>query len=209
MIRKPNNWEQVEAVEYGEREMLELGGHVVVIRNAAEYTGQTGNSSLKVCVDIAPGDKQAGFFQKQFDDNPNSDKKWSNGATKYVSLKEEHAGMLKAFTTAVEKSNPGYTWNWDETSLKGKKLVGVFGLEEYEKQDGTIGTATRLVQFRSIDKLNEVKIPKVRLLNGSTMDHEEYKNSRSNQSQTIEYTGDSIDGFLNSLPINADDAFPF
>ena len=31
------------------------------------------------------------------------------------------------------------------------------------------------MQFRSLDKLSEVKIPKVRFLDGSQLDYEEYK----------------------------------
>lgn len=173
-------WEETEVVEYGEFTPLELGGHACIIRNADIYTGQTGNQSLRVQVDIDVTDKQAGFFQKQFDNDTRSDKKWSNGATKYYSLKEENLGMLKAFITAVENSNAGFKFDMDETKLKGKKIAGVFGWEEFEKQDGTIGTATKLTQIRSLDKLNEIKIPKVKKLDGSFVDYEEYKNHKEN-----------------------------
>ena len=197
MLKKPENWDQIEGVEFGDYETLELGGHEIVIKNAYVYTGRTGNTSLKIEVDIAGNDKQANFFQKQFDGNPSADKTWPNGACKYVSLKEEEncLKMFKGFTTAVEKSNPGYIWNFDEKTLIGKKLCGVFGLEQYEKQDGTTGFATRLTQFRSLEKLSEVKIPKVRFLDGSQLDYEEYKeaqkvsnahNSTSKQETVVE-----------------------
>lgn len=187
MLKRPENWDKIEGIEYGDYETLELGGHEVVIKNAYEYTGKTGNTSLKVEVDIAGNDKQAGFFQKQFDNNNNANKTWSTGACKYISLKEEEncIAMFKGFTTSVEKSNPGYVWNFDEKTLIGKKLCGVFGLEQYEKQDGTTGFATRLTQFRSLDKLNEVKIPKVRLLNGTQIDYEEYKVLQKSQKNEI------------------------
>lgn len=180
MLKRPENWDQIEGVEFGDYETLELGGHEIVIKNAYVYTGRTGNTSLKIEVDIAGNDKQANFFQKQFDGNPSADKTWPNGACKYVSLKEEEncLKMFKGFTTAVEKSNPGYIWNFDEKTLIGKKLCGVFGLEQYEKQDGTTGFATRLTQFRSLEKLSEVKIPKVRFLDGSSLDYEEYKEAQ-------------------------------
>ena len=183
MLKRPKNWDKVEGIEFGDYESLELGGHEVVIKNAYEYTGRTGNTSLKIEVDIAGDDKQAGFFQKQYDNNTNANKTWPAGACKYISLKEEGncIAMFKGFTTSVEKSNPGYTWNFDEKTLIGKKLCGVFGLEQYEKQDGTTGFATKLTQFRSLDKLNEVKIPKVRLLNGSQIDYEEYKALQKSQ----------------------------
>lgn len=170
-----NVWEKTEAKEYGEYESLELGGHACIIINADIYTGQTGNESLRIQVDTDKNDKQPGFFKKQFDNNTNQDKKWSNGATKYYSLKEENLGMLKALTTAVENSNPGFKFDMDESKLIGKKIAGVFGWEEFEKQDGGIGTATKLTQIRSLDKLNEIKIPRVKKLDGTYMDYEEYK----------------------------------
>lgn len=183
MLKKPEGWDKIEGIEFGDYESLELGGHEVIIKNAYEYTGRTGNTSLKIEVDIACNDKQAGFFQKQYDNNNNANKTWPSGACKYISLKEEEncLKMFKGFTTSVEKSNPGYSWDFDEKSLVGKKLCGVFGLEQYERQDGTTGFATRLTQFRSLDKLNEVKIPKIRLLNGTQIDYEEYKMLQKNQ----------------------------
>lgn len=174
-----NLWEETEAIEYGGYESLELGGHACIIRKADKYTGQSGNESLRVQVDIDKSDKQSGFFQKQYDNDTRSDKKWSNGATKYYSLKEENYGMLKGMITAVENSNSGFKFDMDETKLAGKKIAGVFGWEEYEKQDGSIGVATKLVQIRSLDKLNEIKIPKVKKLDGSFVDYEEYKNHRA------------------------------
>lgn len=195
-------WETTEAKEFGEVERLELGGHEVVIRDAREYTSDvSGNTSLRICVDIDGNDKQKGFFQRQFDENPNSTKKWSNGATKYVSLKDEQIAYLKGTITALEKSNPNFKFNtkgtWEQ--LKGLKLAGVFGLEEYEKEDGSIGTATKLVQFRSLDKLNEIKVPKVKLLNGEFMDYEEYKN-KPQRNTAADLFGSDVVEVNNSLP---------
>lgn len=179
-------FEKTEGKEFGESERLELGGHELVIMDAREHTGLTGNVSLKICVDIAGNDKQKGFFKRQYDNNNLSERKWPNGATKYLSLKDEQISYLKGFITSLEKSNNNFKFNtkgtWEQ--LKGLKIAGQFGLEEYEKQDGDIGTATKLVQFRSLDKLNEIKIPKVKLLNGELMEYEEYKN-RNNEVQQL------------------------
>ncbi len=198
MLKKPVEWDKVEGIEYGDYEQLELGGHEVIIKNAYEYTGQTGNTSLRIEVDIAGNDKQAGFYQKQYDNNMSVDRKWPNGACKYISLKEDEncVALFKGFTTAVEKSNPGYKWNFDETTLVGKKLCGVFGLEEFEKQDGKIATAVKLTQFRSLDKLEDVQIPKVKLLDGTTMSVDEYQKNSSNHISKTTESGDKIDKFI-------------
>jgi len=201
MLKKPSEWDKVEGIEFGDFEILELGGHEVVIKDAYEYTNEkTGNTSLKIEVDIAGNDKQAGFYQKQYDNNISSDRKWPNGACKYISLKEDEncVALFKGFTTAVENSNSGYKWNFDEKTLIGKKICGVFGLEEYTKQDGTVGTIVKLTQFRSLDKLKEVQIPKVKLLNGSYIDIDDYEERKEykNDNSTTVLTGDKMDKFI-------------
>lgn len=190
-----NLWDQTEAKEFGEIERLELGGHELVILDAREYKSEiSGNVSLKVSVDIGGKDKQKGFFQKQYDNNKLSERKWPTGGVKYMSLKDEQLGFLKGFITALEKSNSNFKFNtkgtWEQ--LKGLKIAGQFGLEEYEKQDGDIGTATKLVQFRSLDKLNEIKIPKVKLLNGELVDYEEYKNRNDEVQQLNDLFGSGV-----------------
>ena len=193
-----NLWDETEAKEFGEFENLELGGHEIVILDAREYTSEiSGNTSLKVSVDIAGKDKQAGFFKKQYEENTNADKKWPTGAVKYLSLKDEQLAYLKGFITCLEKSNNNFKFNtkgtWEQ--LKGLKCAGVFGLEEYKKQDETTGTATKLTQFRSLDKLDEIKIPRVKLLDGSFVEYEEYRNgttSQKNDNNMVEITGDML-----------------
>ena len=188
-------FEKTEGKEFGEFEALELGGHELVILDAREYKSTiSGNVSLKVSVDIGGKDKQKGFFQKQYDNNKLSERKWPAGGVKYMSLKDEQLGFLKGFITALEKSNSNFKFNtkgtWEQ--LKGLKIAGQFGLEEYKKQDGDIGTATKLVQFRSLDKLNEIKVPKVKLLNGELMEYEEYKNRNDEVQQLNDLFGDAV-----------------
>ena len=84
------DWEEVEAVEMGDYEKLELGGHEVIILDARLHENElTGAKSLKISIDIANSDKQAGFFKRQYDNNTLSEKKWPNGGTKYMSLSKE------------------------------------------------------------------------------------------------------------------------
>ena len=160
-----------------------------MIMDAREHTSEySGNTSLKISVDVAGNDKQKGFFKKQYEENTAPDKKWSNSATKYLSLKDEQIAYLKGFITALESSNPSFKFNtkgtWEQ--LKGLKIAGQFGLEEYQKQDGSTGTATKLIQFRSLDKLKDITIPKVRLLDGSLVEYELYKPTTGVANETTE-----------------------
>ena len=183
-------WDETVAKEFGEYNNLELGGHEIVILDAREHKSEfSGNISLKISVDISGNDKQKGFFKKQYDENTSADKKWPAGSVKYLSLKDEQLGYLKGFITSLEKSNPNFKFNkkgtWEQ--LKNLKLAGQFGLEEYKKQDGTIGTCTKLIQFRSLDKLNEIKIPKVKKLDGSLVEYEDYKETKTEKNNSSSF----------------------
>ena len=206
-MQKPNNYDQVQAAEeFGSYETLPLGGHICIIKSAKEYTGMSGNTSLQICVDIAASDEHKDFYKKQYDANTNKDKKWPNGATKYLSLKEDDkcVAMLKGFFTTIENSNPNFKWNFDESKLVGLKVVGNFGQEEYMNSNGEVKLATKITQFRSLDKLKEVKIPRIKKLDGTFIDSEEYIASKTsvankknddmfaNYGDTIELDEDSI-----------------
>lgn len=198
MLKKPEIYEKVEVNEF-DFVPLELGGHKGIIKKVEEYTSTiSGNTSLKVEIDTASDDKQPYYYQKQFDENTNSDKKWSTGGTKYVSLKEDEncVRMLKAFITAVENSNNGFTFDWNKEvdQLNGKRVGLIFGLEEYEDQEGNIKTATKINQFRSIDKVDNAKIPKVRTLNNGYIDYEEYTTKKEeNNSNPFSDFGDVVE----------------
>ena len=195
-----DEWNKVVPIEAGEFESLALGGHEVIIVDARLYTSDiSNNTSLKVSIDIAGNDEQAGYFKRQFEENTLPDKKWSNSATKYLSLKKENLAYTKGFITSLEKSNNGFKFDmnkgWEQ--LKNLKCAGVFGLEEYTKQDGTIGTTIRLTQFRSIDKLNDIKIPRVKLINGTFIEYEKYdKNNNNKIEETFGNAVEIEDSFL-------------
>ena len=82
---------------------------------------------------------------------------------------------------------------------KGKKIGLVFGMEEYESQDGTLKTNNKLREFRSIDKVDNVKIPKVKMLDGTYVEYEEYTKSSADKAKDL---------FGSSVEISSDD-LPF
>ena len=184
MIKKPSNYDNVEVMEF-DHTPIELGGHKGIIMKAEEYTSpQSGKTSLKVSVDTAKDDKQPEYFKEQYKNDVRIDRKWSNSAIKYVPIGEEEnqVKMLKAFITAYENSNNcQFDWNKDWEQLTGKKIGLVFGMEEYESQDGSLKTNNKLREFRSIDKVENIKIPKVKLVEGTYVDYEEYINAQKNQ----------------------------
>ena len=202
-MERINNWDNIEAKGISDFVRLSAGGYVGIIKNAEEYTSETtGNKSLKVECDICEG-KFKDYFQKSYDNN-DSNKKWDNNSTRYLGLGESSLPFLKGFITAVENSNVGYKWDWDEKKLIGKKVGLVYQYEEYKKQDGNKAIKTKLNQFRSIDKVGEVNnnnriTDYVKLLDGTYMSIDDYyekqesnANSKVNFDDVIELTGENL-----------------
>lgn len=179
MIAKPKTYDEINIIE--EYEKISLGGHKGIIMKAEEYNG---GKSLKVVIDTSKDDKQPEYFAEQYKNDNRIDKRWSNSAIKYVPLGEEEnqVKMLKSFITAYENSNNcKFDWNKDWEQLKGKKIGLVFGPEEYINQNGNLKLNNKLRDFRSIDKVDNIKIPKVKKLDNTYVDYEEYIKSKNSE----------------------------
>ena len=159
---KPSNYDSVAASLAFDP--LELGGHVCVIKKVEETASKAGKPMLKVAIDIALGDPQAGYFAAKFANDTRTDRKWPCIA--YVVTEDAEGGAsrsLAQFVTSVEESNPGLKFPWDNVSLlAGKKIGGVFGQEEYMNQKGKLRKATKLFWFRSADKVKDAEVPEVK-----------------------------------------------
>lgn len=198
---KPKLYDEIEIKEF-DYVPISVGGHKGTIMKAEEYTSpQSGKTSLKVSADTAKDDKQPEYFAEQYKNDTRIDRKWSNSAIKYIPLGEEEnqVKMLKAFITAYENSNGcKFDWNKDWEQLKSKKIGLVFGMEEYENQDGELKTINKLREFRSIDKVDNIKIPKVKLLDGTYVEYEEYTKSSADKAKDL--FGDIVEIDSDSLP---------
>lgn len=204
MLKKPNNYDNVEINDF-DFEVIELGGHKGIIMQAEEYTSpQSGKTSLKVSVDTAKDDKQPNFFAEKYKNDTRIDRRWSNNAIKYIPLgdEENQIRMLKGFITAFEKSNNRkFDWNLDWNQLKNKKIGLVFGMEEYQNENGEIRTINRLKDFRSLEKIGNIKIPKVKKIDGTYVELEEYSRTKSDAQKMQEMFG--------SIPTVDDKDLPF
>jgi hypothetical protein len=145
-------------------EPLALGGHPCVIKGVEETQSKSGRDMLKVAVDIGEGDPQSGYYQDKFDNDDRDPKRWPCVA--YVMLTDKEGAcsrQLAGFVRSVEESNPGLNFPWDKPALlKGKKVGGVFGQEEYMGSDGKIHKATKLSWFCSIARAKDAKVPKLK-----------------------------------------------
>lgn len=164
-------YENAQAMNAGEREVIEPGGYICRIISAEERLSKSNKKMLVIYFDIAEGDK-ADFYKRRFEEDrkantdPNKEVYW-RGIYRQMLEGDKAANYLKGLMNTLKDSNPGFEWDWDEKKLAGLKFGGLFGREEYEKQDGS-GTAmtTRLRFIRSVDFITDgdFEIPADRLL---------------------------------------------
>ena len=186
-MKKIDNWDNIEAKGMEDFKALPIGAYECKIINAVEnHNEQSGKTTLKVMVDIASGEYKD-YFKKRYDSNTAIDRKWDNNATKFLAFEGENTSFFKGFITIVENSNVGYKWNWEESTLRDKKLVGVFQYEQYEKQDGTKALKVRLTKFRSLDKLGKIEVSdSVKMLDGTYKSYDDYMEFVENKTTSAE-----------------------
>lgn len=141
--------------EAGEVKRLPAGIYGVKITNVVDVPEK---EYLEIYCDITKGE-YANYFQTLVANG-------SNDQSRSIrSYKTNALPFFKGFITAVEKTNPGYTWDWDEKKLIGKNVIAVFGEEEYMK-DGQVKVAIKLVEFRSLEAYQKglIKVPELKKL---------------------------------------------
>lgn len=152
MIRKPSNWENVQA--FSDRRKLPLDAYICRIKQAKVVETDYGEQ-LCMLIDIDEGD-YAGFYADDFANNKREDKKWKGVLRLWLPKedgtdKDEWAkSSLKGLVTSLENSNRGYTWNWDERTLANKLIGIIFRNEEWEF-NGKTGWTVRPFRACSVD----------------------------------------------------------
>lgn len=196
MIKQFSNYDTTQA--YTDTEQLPRGGYVCKITGAKVEEGDYGQR-IKVAFDIEEGE-YAEYFKNKYERNTNEDKKWPGVYSLNVPKDDgsEQDGWakrrFKTFTNALEDSNSGYHFDWDETKFKGKLIGIIFNYREYSfnGQTGMTPNAAKVASVSDIRE-NKFKLPKDRYLsNGSGQ----------------QATQDEINGFMN-IPAGNEEEIPF
>lgn len=142
--------------EAGEFRKLPAGIYGVKITDVVD---KPENEYLEVYCDITKGE-YAGYFKAQVDAG------FRDGSLHIRSYRTKALPFFKAFITAVEKTNPGYKWDWDEKKLIGKNVMAVVGEEEYVDKEGNVKVGTKIVEFRSLEAYQQgkIKVPELKKL---------------------------------------------
>lgn len=200
-MEKPNNYENTQI--QGEFTPIELGGHIMEIKEVLEMKSRTGKNMLKVSFDFASQDVQPEYFLNQFRDDIRPEKKWPNAGTVYIVTEDQEGNCsksFKTFTTSVEKSNPGFSVQWGANfapCFKGKLVGGVFGVV-HDYYNNKCIKKRQLRWFRSVDGVKEVDIPK-------EFETDAFKNRNQN---TDPLAAIGTDDFM-KIPDGIDEELPF
>lgn len=147
------------------REILPAGGYVAKIMDAKEV-GYDWGSVLLISFDIAEGEYQS-FFAADYRGQAGEDKKWRGTLRLRIPKddgSEQDEWSKRSFGNAmwaVEESNAGYHWGWDEVTLKGKTVGVLFRNKEWE-MNGNTGWTTECCAFDSAENIRsgKFKMPK-------------------------------------------------
>ena len=138
-----------------------------------------------------------------------------------ASYKDTALSFFKGTITSIEKSNKGYTWDNDETKLKGKKIGLVLYEEEYVKNDGSVGVRMKVDKAHSVDaiKKGDFEVPERKCVAQTTSTSTgAFGNKASSAPNPFDTPTKSAkdDGFINipdgveeEMPFGEDTDFPF
>lgn len=190
-----------DAKTYSDTERLPIGGYVLRIMDVKYQENEWGDVIL-LSFDIEEGE-QKGFFANNYRSQTSEDKKWKGKyrlkVPKDDGSKQDEWTMrrFKTVITNFEESNAGYHWNWDEQTLKGKLIGGLFNNKEYSF-NGRHGFFTNCHSLVTVEKIRSGKfeIPADTLLEVD-----------SNNGYPAGATP-STDGFMN-IPDGVDEELPF
>jgi len=131
-MKQFNGYDQAkEAANYTGAEKIPVGAYVCEIKSV-KYESLNWGDVIALAFDVAEGE-QKDFFKKQYEANNSEDKKWKGSVRINVPKDDgtEQDGWTKnafaRYTDSFEKSNKGYSWDWDENKWKGLKIGLVFG----------------------------------------------------------------------------------
>lgn len=143
MIRSFKDFNETEV--YKPYRPLPKGGYVVRILGATVHNNSNGQY-LKIAADIAEGDF-AGYYEEEYNNQTSENPKWH--CNYLVSIPNDDGSekdgwtkrKFKTFINALEDSNPGFHFDWDERKFKNLIIGGIFNEREYVKRDNQIGRA--------------------------------------------------------------------
>ena len=197
----------------GESASLPPGLYKCVVKQVNVVQDRNQREQMVICFDIVEGSQKDGygsptaehkdFYRKQFNARKQADPNVKWGGILRQLTHGDSLPFFKGMMTSIEKSNPGYRWDWNEKGLVGKYFGGIFQREEFLAADGQKKMATKCVQVRSLEGLKDARIPEGKRL-------QDKPPARPSQANAAAQPMDVGYGFMN-IPEGAgeDEGIPF
>jgi len=157
-MKSIDNWNEIKAA--GANERPTAGGYVCIIK---KVTDDPNKELLHIEYDIAEGP-----FKSYAADTAERAGFWPLDFTK--SYKTKALGFFKAMIEAIEATNSGFTWTWDEKKLVNKGVGIILREEEYENRNGQLRTRLKPYAFCTANDIRtgNFTVPEAKLLDHVT-----------------------------------------
>lgn len=161
-MEKPNGWDDAKAATGGDFEKPAAGGYVLGIVRIEEKPSDSGNKMITLYLDIAQGEWKN--YHREL-----GEKLGKDCYLRYYQLTEAEKSIpfFKGMITSVEKSNPGYKWNWEPQTLRGKLVGANLREEEYTNKDGERRLGLKIAYLCSLESVPGLKVLPPKLLSAS------------------------------------------
>ncbi len=174
-MRRLTDYENARVMT-GESKQLPKGGYIVKIMDCSEVTGNKNGreySYLDFSFDVSEGE-YSGHFSKIYQSSTDETKKWKGTHSQFIPQEsdqyyEDNLTKFKTMIANFEESNPGYHWDWNEKTLKGKTIGIVYGEEEYSPDGIKVINITKPRYFTSVERIRtgNYKTPELKKLRNS------------------------------------------
>ena len=181
MIRQPNDWGSVQGRDGTDvMETVAPGGHICRIKSAEVGKSRNNQDMLILCLEIEEGGQYDGIYRRMYDARVRSAQggqavRWPCMYYQMINdyqHPENTNPRFKGLIRAVEESNPGFMWRWEERDLINRRVGMIFREEEYEANDGSVRTNVKPFACFAAHKIAEIAVPaKKTLTNSPTAQH--------------------------------------
>jgi len=174
-MKKVEGWQNIQEGS----QLLKAG---IYLAKIVEVQDVGEKNYLRISFDIAEGE-----FKNNFK-NQNTGDRWPYLGTIIRSYKDSALTWFKAFITAIEKSNEGFVWKWNEKDLVGKSFVVVYGEEEYVDEDSNeLKIGLKPVDVRSIKALQEgkIQVPPIKKVKNNELPNEKPSSTTKTKVEVI------------------------
>ena len=161
MIMKPiNGFKEAEPIIGGGTVYtLPSGNYEFFIMDAKLTKSKSSNRDmLQIAFDVAEG-QYADFYRKKFEADKKRDPSkavWDYDAYFYQLCDEQALGRFKGFIKCLEDSNPSFSWDWDESKLRGLRFAGQTRNEQSLGNNGKVYDHNKLVNIYPVSELENL-----------------------------------------------------